>query len=165
VFSVSGNSYKNQGTCDEASTDVRRPRWVRGRGNGAISHAQRTRFARPVAPRRAACRFHPCPRGRPCRCRTSARPRRRHGRSKFGGGGRHMSIEPIQDPFRDSIGRIFGTYAGSFAALVVLLAVLEQVGVPDRVIGVVFVLLTIAVYVGIGIASLTVRVSEYYVAG
>ncbi len=64
-----------------------------------------------------------------------------------------------------NLGRIYGVYTGGFAAFVLLLALLEQIGVPDRVIGYLFVIFTILVYAGIGILSRTMQVSEYYVAG
>ncbi len=67
--------------------------------------------------------------------------------------------------FVNNLGKIYGIYAGGFAAFVILLAILEQVGVPDRVIGYLFVFFTLAVYAGVGILSRTVLVSEYYVAG
>ena len=47
----------------------------------------------------------------------------------------------------------------------ILLAVLEQVGVPNKILGYLFVFFTIAVYAIIGILSRTAQVSEYYVAG
>jgi cation/acetate symporter len=67
--------------------------------------------------------------------------------------------------FVSNLRKIYGTYTGGFVAFVVLLAILEQVGVPDRIIGYLFVFFTIAVYAGIGILSRTMQVSEYYVAG
>lgn len=67
--------------------------------------------------------------------------------------------------FTSNLGRIYGTYTGGFIAFVVLLAILEQVGVPDRIIGYLFVFFTIGVYALIGILSRTMQVSEYYVAG
>ena len=67
--------------------------------------------------------------------------------------------------FTSNLGRVYSMYTGGFAAFVVLLAVLEQVGLPDVVIGYLFVFFTIAVYAGIGIISRTMQVSEYYVAG
>jgi cation/acetate symporter len=48
---------------------------------------------------------------------------------------------------------------------VLILAALEQMGVPDKIIGYLFVALTIGVYAYIGILSRTMQVSEYYVAG
>ncbi len=67
--------------------------------------------------------------------------------------------------FTSNLGRVYSMYTGGFAAFVILLAVLEQVGLPDAVIGYLFVFFTIAVYAGIGIISRTMQVSEYYVAG
>ncbi|GAA0579194.1 sodium:solute symporter family protein [Caenispirillum bisanense] len=67
--------------------------------------------------------------------------------------------------FVDNLGKIYGIYTGGFIGFVIFLAVLEQVGVPNRIIGYAFVFLTIAVYAAIGIMSRTAQVSEYYVAG
>jgi cation/acetate symporter len=67
--------------------------------------------------------------------------------------------------FTNNLGKIYGVYTGGFAVFVLLLALLEQVGVPDRVIGYLFIFLTIGVYAYIGIISRTAVVTEYYVAG
>ncbi|NKC33007.1 sodium:solute symporter family protein [Falsiroseomonas selenitidurans] len=67
--------------------------------------------------------------------------------------------------FLSNLGKIYGWYTGGFAAFVLVLAVLEQVGVPNRIIGYLFVFLTIGVYALIGYLSRTAQVSEYYVAG
>ncbi len=67
--------------------------------------------------------------------------------------------------FTSNLGRIYGIYTGGFLGFVILLAILEQVGVPNRIIGYLFVFFTLAVYAGIGILSRTMQVSEYYVAG
>lgn len=67
--------------------------------------------------------------------------------------------------FVQNLGRIYGIYTGGFIGFVILLAILEQVGIPNRIIGYLFVFFTIAVYAGIGIISRTMQVSEYYVAG
>jgi cation/acetate symporter len=67
--------------------------------------------------------------------------------------------------FLSNLGRVYGWYTGGFAAFVLVLAVLEQVGVPNRIIGYLFVFLTIGVYALIGYLSRTAQVSEYYVAG
>jgi cation/acetate symporter len=71
----------------------------------------------------------------------------------------------MKGDFTSNLGRIYGMYTGGFASFVILLAILEQVGVPDQTIGYLFVFFTIAVYAGIGILSRTMQVSEYYVAG
>jgi cation/acetate symporter len=60
---------------------------------------------------------------------------------------------------------MYGLYTGGFLAFIILLAVLEQVGVPNKVLGYLFVFFTLAVYAIIGIATRTAQVSEYYVAG
>ena len=67
--------------------------------------------------------------------------------------------------FISNLGKIYGIYTGGFFAFVILLAILEQVGVPDNVIGYLFVGFTLVIYAGIGILSRTMQVSEYYVAG
>ncbi|MGE3868657.1 MAG: VC_2705 family sodium/solute symporter, partial [Pseudorhodoplanes sp.] len=67
--------------------------------------------------------------------------------------------------FIKNLGKIYGLYTGGFLAFVILVAILEQVGVPNRILGYLFVFFTIAVYAIIGILSRTAQVSEYYVAG
>jgi cation/acetate symporter len=67
--------------------------------------------------------------------------------------------------FISNLGRIYTLYTGGFFGFVAVLAVLEQVGVPNKYIGYGFVFLTIAVYAIIGILSRTAEVGEYYVAG
>jgi cation/acetate symporter len=67
--------------------------------------------------------------------------------------------------FIANLGKIYGMYTGGFFAFVILLGILEQVGVPNRIIGYLFVFFTLLVYAGIGILSRTMQVSEYYVAG
>ncbi len=71
----------------------------------------------------------------------------------------------MQDSFVQNLGRIYGFYTGGFLAFVIVLAILEQLGVSNQIIGYLFVLLTIGVYAGIGYLSRTMQVSEYYVAG
>lgn len=67
--------------------------------------------------------------------------------------------------FIKNLGRMYGTYTGGFLAFVILLAILEQAGVPNRVLGYLFVFFTLAVYAVIGVMTRTAQVSEYYVAG
>ena len=76
-----------------------------------------------------------------------------------------MATQTGTSDFTSNLGKIYGIYTGGFAAFVILLAILEQVGVPDRIIGYLFVIFTLAVYALIGIVSRTMQVSEYYVAG
>ena len=70
-----------------------------------------------------------------------------------------------QDTFIKNLPKIYGLYTGGFIVFVVILAILEQLGVPNRIIGYLFMFLTIAVYAIIGIISRTLQVSQYYVAG
>ena len=67
--------------------------------------------------------------------------------------------------FIKNLGRMYGLYTGGFLGFIILLAILEQVGVPNKILGYLFVFFTLAVYAIIGIASRTAQVSEYYVAG
>lgn len=67
--------------------------------------------------------------------------------------------------FLNNLGRVYGIYTGGFVGFVILLAVLEQVGVPNKILGYLFVFFTLAVYAIIGVLSRTAQVSEYYVAG
>ncbi len=67
--------------------------------------------------------------------------------------------------FIKNLGRMYGMYTGGFVAFILFLAVIEQLGVPNRILGYLFVFFTIAVYAIIGVASRTAQISEYYVAG
>ena len=67
--------------------------------------------------------------------------------------------------FLNNLGRVYGIYTGGFLAFIILIAVLEQMGVPNKVLGYLFVFFTLSVYAIIGILSRTAQVSEYYVAG
>jgi cation/acetate symporter len=67
--------------------------------------------------------------------------------------------------FVSNLGRIYGWYTGGFIGFTILLAIAEQLGVSNTIIGYLFVFLTIGVYAFIGIISRTAQLSEYYVAG
>jgi cation/acetate symporter len=67
--------------------------------------------------------------------------------------------------FIRNLGRMYGTYTGGFIGFIILLALLEQVGVPNKILGYLFVGFTIAVYAVIGVMTRTAQISEYYVAG
>ena len=67
--------------------------------------------------------------------------------------------------FIKNLGRMYGLYTGGFLAFIIFLAILEQVGVPNTILGYLFVFFTLAVYAIIGVATRTAEVSEYYVAG
>ena len=57
--------------------------------------------------------------------------------------------------FLSNLGKIYTWYTGGFAAFVVFLGFLEFLGVPNRIIGYLFVFLTIGVYALIGYLSRT----------
>jgi cation/acetate symporter len=67
--------------------------------------------------------------------------------------------------FIKNLGRMYGTYTGTFVGFIILLAILEQVGVPNKILGYLFVFFTLAVYAVIGVMTRTAQLSEYYVAG
>ena len=67
--------------------------------------------------------------------------------------------------FIKNLGKMYGVYTGGFIGFVIFLAILEQVGVPNKILGYLFVFFTLAVYAIIGVMTRTAEVSEYYVAG
>jgi cation/acetate symporter len=67
--------------------------------------------------------------------------------------------------FIDNLGKIYGLYTLGFLAFFALMAVLESFGAGARLIGVLFLLFTIAIYAIIGWLSRTMEVDAYYVAG
>lgn len=70
-----------------------------------------------------------------------------------------------QAQFYQSLKRSYTFYTGGFIAFIILLAIAEQMGLPRRWIGYLFLFATVGLYAGIGIMSRTADVSEYYVAG
>jgi cation/acetate symporter len=76
-----------------------------------------------------------------------------------------MAYQVGEGDFVNNLRKIYGIYTGGFIGFVILLGILEQIGVPNKIIGYLFVFLTIGVYAAIGIMSRTAQVSEYYVAG
>ena len=77
-----------------------------------------------------------------------------------------MTTQTAGSPdFIKQLGRMYGTYTGGFIGFIILLAILEQVGVPNRILGYLFVFFTLAVYAVIGVMTRTAQLSEYYVAG
>ncbi len=76
-----------------------------------------------------------------------------------------MAGAAANSSFLNNLGRIYGIYTGTFAGFVIFIGILEYFGVPDKILGYLFVFLTIGVYALIGWLSRTAEVSEYYVAG
>ena len=69
------------------------------------------------------------------------------------------------DSFTANLNKVYGMYTGGFIAFIILMAILNAVGVPNVIIGYMFVGFTILIYAVIGIMSRTMQVGEYYVAG
>ncbi|HEU5295756.1 MAG TPA: sodium:solute symporter family protein [Burkholderiaceae bacterium] len=67
--------------------------------------------------------------------------------------------------FKSQLNKVYGWYTGGFIAFILILAVLEQMGLPKNWIGFIFLLATVGLYAGIGIMSRTTDAAEYYVAG
>jgi cation/acetate symporter len=70
-----------------------------------------------------------------------------------------------QKTFTQQLKKYYTFYTGGFVTVVVLLAIAEKMGMPNRWIGYAFLIFTILLYAGIGIMSRTLEVAEYYVAG
>jgi cation/acetate symporter len=70
-----------------------------------------------------------------------------------------------QAAFNRQLKKTYSWYVGGFLAFLLVLAVLEQMGMPKAWIGYTFLFATIGLYAGIGIMSRTAEVAEYYVAG
>jgi cation/acetate symporter len=67
--------------------------------------------------------------------------------------------------FKAQLTKVYTWYTGGFIAFIVVLAILEQMGMPKAWIGFTFLVATIGLYAGIGIMSRTTDAAEYYVAG
>ena len=70
-----------------------------------------------------------------------------------------------QQSFNAQLFRGYAVYAVGFCLLVLLLALLEIMGLERHWIGYAFLLVTVALYAGIGIMCRTSDPVEYYVAG
>jgi cation/acetate symporter len=76
-----------------------------------------------------------------------------------------MAYEVGKSDFIANLGKIYGFYTGGFILFTILLGILEWMGVPNKVIGYLYIFMTIGIYALIGVLSRTSEVSEYYVAG
>ena len=70
-----------------------------------------------------------------------------------------------QKDFHSMLKRVYSWYTGGFVAFLIVLAILEQMGLPKQWIGYLFLLATVTLYAGIGVMSRTADVAEFYVAG
>lgn len=71
----------------------------------------------------------------------------------------------VQAAFKHDVDRVYVRYVAGFLAFVLLLAVLEQLGLPRRWIGSILLVGTLGLYATIGILSRTHDAVEYYVTG
>ncbi len=76
-----------------------------------------------------------------------------------------MAVSAAPRKFVDDLPRIYGLYTGGFIVFIGLMAILEQMGVSAKTIGLLFVGFTIFIYAAIGWLSRTMEVDAYYVAG
>ena len=67
--------------------------------------------------------------------------------------------------FKAQLNKVYTWYTGGFLVFILVLAALEQMGLPRNWIGLIFLLATVGLYAGIGIMSRTTDAAEYYVAG
>ncbi|MBI5784032.1 MAG: VC_2705 family sodium/solute symporter [Rhodocyclales bacterium] len=70
-----------------------------------------------------------------------------------------------QGQFYQNLKKYYTFYTGGFITFVIIVGILEQLGVPNKMLGYLFLFATILLYAGIGFMSKTADVSEYYVAG
>ena len=70
-----------------------------------------------------------------------------------------------QTAFTSQLKKYYTFYTGGFITFVIIVGILEQLGVPNKALGYMFLFATILLYAGIGFMSKTADVSEYYVAG
>ena len=81
----------------------------------------------------------------------------------FEGGGKSAAAD--NRAFKSQLNKVYGWYTCGFLAFIIVLAILEQMGLPRNWIGFIFLLATVLLYAGIGIMSRTTDAAEYYVAG
>ncbi|MCF8148434.1 MAG: cation acetate symporter, partial [Sulfuritalea sp.] len=70
-----------------------------------------------------------------------------------------------QSDFKKGLNKVYTWYTGGFIAFVIVVAILEQMGLPRNWIGYLFLAATVLLYAGIGVMSRTNDAAEYYVAG
>ena len=70
-----------------------------------------------------------------------------------------------QSDFKKGLNKVYTWYTGGFIVFVIVLAILEQMGLPKAWIGYLFLAATVLLYAGIGVMSRTNDAAEYYVAG
>ncbi|MDJ1157991.1 hypothetical protein QNA08_07060 [Chelatococcus sp. SYSU_G07232] len=72
---------------------------------------------------------------------------------------------PSERPQSRTLGRVYSLYAAGLAAIFLVFALLERIGLPPQIITYGFTVTTITAYVLFGWASRTMRVSGFFTAG
>ena len=62
------------------------------------------------------------------------------------------------------IGRVYGLLAAAFVLFLVVITLLAQFGLPDRVVAVFVVMITVVTYAGIGLITRTLSLAGFYLA-
>ena len=75
------------------------------------------------------------------------------------------SANQSQSAFKKGLNKVYTFYTGGFITFVILVAIMEQMGLPRAWIGYLFLAATVLLYAGIGVMSRTNDAAEYYVAG
>ena len=76
-----------------------------------------------------------------------------------------MTDSTKSEYFIQNLGKVYSVYTLGFLGFFALMAVFEWLGAGARLIGILFLLFTIAIYALIGFLSRTMQVDAYYVAG
>jgi len=76
-----------------------------------------------------------------------------------------MSLFRMSGTFVENLPKIYGFYTGGFIVFILIMALLEQAGLKEDTIGLLFVGFTIFIYALIGWLSRTMQLDAYYVAG
>ncbi len=76
-----------------------------------------------------------------------------------------MATQSANSTFFKQLQKYYTFYTGGFIAFVILVGILEQMGVPNKILGYMFLGATILLYAGIGFMTKTADLGEYYVAG
>ena len=66
----------------------------------------------------------------------------------------------MQGGFLANLGRVYAIYTGAFVGFTIFIGVLELFGVPNRILGYLFIFLTLGVYAQIGWLARTAEVNE-----
>ena len=75
------------------------------------------------------------------------------------------NVAAAQGAFNSQLKKVYSMYTWGFVVFIVVMAILEQMGLPRNWIGYFFLAATVLLYAGIGVISRTGDIAEYYVAG